>query len=117
MLMAEKKKRLRPTQLHFYVNDQELDLINQKMALYGTENMSAYLRKMAIDGYVIRLDLREIHELTSQMKRIANSENQIAKRLNETDRIYEADIKEIKKNQEEIYEGIRKILFSLAEID
>lgn len=78
MLMAEKKKRLRPTQLHFYVNDQELDLINQKMALYGTENMSAYLRKMAIDGYVIRLDLREIHELTSQMKRIANSEYFIA---------------------------------------
>ena len=79
------------------MNDQELDLINQKMALYDTDNMSAYLRKMSIDGYVIKLDLREIRELTSQMKRIAGSENQIAKRLNETDRIYEADIKEIKK--------------------
>lgn len=79
------------------MNDQELDLINQKMAPYGTDNMSAYLRKMSIDGYVIKLDLREIRELTSQMKRIAGSENQIAKRLNETDRIYEADIEEIKK--------------------
>jgi len=115
--MPDEKKRLRPTQLHFYVNDQELDLIKQKMALYGAENMSAFLRKMAIDGYVIKLDLREIRELTSQMKRIANSENQIAKRLNETDRIYDADIEEIKKNQAEIYDGINKILMSLAQLD
>lgn len=55
--MPDKKNRQRPTQLHFYVNDQELDLINQKMALYGTENMSAYLRKIAIDGYVLKLEL------------------------------------------------------------
>ena len=83
----------------------------------GTDNMSAYIRKMVIDGYVVKLELPELRKLTSKMKRIANSENQIAKRLNSTGNIYEADIEEIKKNQEKIYEGIRKILISLSKIE
>ena len=115
--MPDKKKRQRPTQLHFYVNDQELEWIKQKMTLFGTENMSAYLRKLAIDGYVIKLNIPELRELTSLMGRISNSENQIAKKLNATDRIYDADIEEIKKNQAEIYAGINKILTSLAQLD
>jgi len=76
--------------------------------------MSAYLRKMAIDGCVINLDIPELKEPTSKMGRISNSENQIAKRLNETGRICEAILEEIKNNQDEIYEGIRKILEPLA---
>lgn len=115
--MPDKKKRQRPTQLHFYVNDQELEWIKQKMTLFGTENMSAYLRKLAIDGYVIKLDIPELRELTALMGRISNSENQIAKKLNATDRIYDADIEEIKKNQAEIYSCINKILMSLAQLD
>lgn len=59
----------------------------------------------------------ELRELTLKMKNISNSENQIAKRVNATGNIYEADIEEIKKNQEEIYEGIRKILTSLSKIE
>ena len=51
------------------------------------------------------------------MKSISNSENQIAKRVNSPGNIYAADIEEIKKNQEEIYEGIRKILTSLSKIE
>ena len=87
------------------------------MAQAGIENMSAYIRKMVIDGYVVKLDMPELRELTLKMKSISNSENQIAKRVNATGNIYEADIEEIKKNQEEIYEGIRKILNSLSKID
>lgn len=113
--MAEKRNppnRQRPIQVKFFVDEKELDLIKQKMAQLGTENMSAYLRKMAIDGYVVNLDMPELRELTSKMKRISNSENQIAKQLNATGNIYEADIEEIKKNQEEIYEGIKNPAFS-----
>ena len=84
--MPDKNNHQRPTQLHFFVNDKELELIKQKMALYGTENMSAYLRKLAIDGYILRL---ELPELVSLMRRISNSENQIAKKLNASDRIYD----------------------------
>ena len=118
--MSEKRKpaiRQRPIQVKFFVDENELSLIKTKMAQIGTENMSAYLRKMAIDGYVIKLDIPQLRELTLQMSRISNSENQIAKRLNTSGNLYETDIEEIKKNQEEIYEGIRKILNSLSQLD
>ena len=115
--MADNRKRKRPIQVKFFVDENELSLIKAKMAQIGTENMSAYLRKMAIDGYVIKLDIPQLRELTSQMSRISSNENQIAKRLNTTGNLYEADIEEIKKNQGEIYEGIRNILNSLSQLD
>ena len=114
--MSDNRNRLRPKQIKFFVNDKEYELIRKKMAQMGTDNMSAYLRKMAIDGYVVNLDMPELRELTYKMKRISSSENQIAKQLNTTGNIYEADIEEIKKNQEEIYEGIKKILLSLSHL-
>ena len=114
--MSDNRNRLRPKQIKFFVNDKEYELIRKKMAQMGTDNMSAYIRKMIIDSYVINLDMPELRELTLKMKSISNSENQIAKRVNSTGNIYEADIEEIKKNQEEIYEGIRKILTSLSKI-
>lgn len=51
--MPDNRNRQRPIQVKFFVNEKELDLIKQKMAQMGTDNMSAYLRKMAIDGYAI----------------------------------------------------------------
>lgn len=115
--MPDNRNRLRPKQIKFFVNDKEYDLIKKKMEQAGIENMSAYIRKMVIDGYVVKLDMPELRELTLKMKSISNSENQIAKRVNSTGNIYEADIEEIKKNQEEIYAGIRKILASLSKIE
>lgn len=115
--MPDNRNRKRPIQVKFFVDEKEQALIKKKMAQAGIENMSAYIRKMVIDGYVVKLELSQLRELTSKMKRIANSENQIAKRLNETGNIYAADTEEIKKNQEEIYEGIRKILLSLSKIE
>lgn len=108
--------RNRPIQVKFRVTPEERVLIDKRMAQAGTINMAAYLRKMAIDGYVVNLDMPELRELTLRMKSISTSENQIAKRVNATGSIYETDIEEIKKNQEEIYEGIRKILISLSKI-
>ena len=114
--MPDNRNRQRPIQVKFFVNAKELDLIKQKMARMGMENMSAYLRKMAIDGAAIKLDMPDLRELTVTMKRISNNENQIAERLNENGRIYETDIEEIKRNQEEIHGGIRKILGYLEEL-
>jgi hypothetical protein len=115
--MADNRNRKRPIQVKFFVDEKEQALIKKKMAQAGIENMSAYIRKMVIDGYIVKLDMPELRELTLKMKNISNSENQIAKRVNATGNIYEADIEEIKKNQEEIYEGIRKILTSLSKIE
>ena len=114
--MADNRNRKRPIQVKFFVDEKEQALIKKKMAQAGIENMSAYIRKMVIDGYIVKLDMPELRELTLKMKNISNSENQIAKRVNATGNIYEADIEEIKKNQEEIYEGIGKILTSLSKI-
>ena len=115
--MPDNRNRKRPIQVKFFVDEKEQALIKKKMEQAGIENMSAYIRKMVIDGYVVKLDMPELRELTLRMKSISNSENQIAKRVNSTGSIYEADIEEIKKNQEEIYEGIRKILTSLSKIE
>ena len=71
---------------------------------------------MAIDGYAIRLDMKELRELTRLLGNIAGSENQIAKRANETGTVYAEDLEEIKKNQEQIRESVNKILRSLADL-
>ena len=63
--MSEKRKpaiRQRPIQVKFFVDEKELGLIKARMAQLGIENMSAYLRKMAIDGYEEKLDMPELRE-------------------------------------------------------
>lgn len=100
--------------MKFFVNAKEPALIKQKLAQIGTKNLSAYLRKMAIGGFAIKPDIPELRELAVTRKRISNNENQIAKRLNKTGHICDADIEEIEKNQEELYAGTRTVLESLA---
>ena len=82
------KKRRRTIPLMFYVTPEERDQIEAKMAQLGTNNMSAYLRKIAIDGYVVQLDLPELREMVSLLRRSSNNLNQLARRANETGRIY-----------------------------
>ena len=74
-------KRKREIQLKFRVTPEEQALIHQKMEQYGTENMAAYLRKMAIDGYVVRLDLPELRELVSLLRRSSNNLNHLTRRV------------------------------------
>lgn len=117
--MSEKRNppnRQRPIQVKFFVDEKELDMIKQNMTQSGMENMSAYLRKMAIDGYAADLDLSGFRELTSRMKEISNREEQIVRQLNGAGRLCETDIAEIKKNQEEIHSEIKKILLSLSHL-
>lgn len=114
--METKKHRTRGIQIKFWATPEERDLIEKKMELFGTTNRGAYLRKIAIDGYVVKLELPELRDLVSLMRRISSSENQIAKRLHTTGNLYDADLQDIKNNQEKIWEGIRKILLSLAAI-
>ena len=80
------KKRRRTIPLMFYVTPEERDQIEAKMAQLGTNNMSAYLRKIAIDGYVVQLDLPELREMVSLLRRSSNNLNQLARRANETGR-------------------------------
>ena len=92
--MPDNRNRKRPIQVKFFVDEKELGLIKMKLAQLSTENMSAYPRKMAIDGYAVKLDMPELRE---RISRISSNENQIAKRLNATGNIYEMNIEKIKK--------------------
>lgn len=71
--------RKRSVQLHFMVTEHERELIRQKMEQLGTNNLGAYLRKMAIDGYIVKLDLPELSELLSLLRRTSNNVNQVAR--------------------------------------
>ena len=109
-------KRKRNIVIRFRVTPEERELIESKMAQFGTSNMAAYLRKISIDGYVVRLDLPELREMVSLLRRSGNNLNQIAKRVNETSRIYDADIDCLKENQEKIWSAANGILTELASI-
>lgn len=80
----------------------------------GTTNMGAYLRKMALDGYILRLDLPELNEMLSQLRYMGNNVNQIAKRANEVGVIDEMDIRGVSKRQERMLEQMARLLEKLS---
>ena len=88
--------RKRTVQIKFYVTEEEKNLIEEKMKLIPTRNMAAYLRKIAIDGYVIQVDYTDIKAMTAEIQKIGVNVNQIAKRVNSTGSVYKEDIEEIK---------------------
>ena len=102
--------------MHFFVSQTEFDLIEQNMALSGCTNLSAFLRKMAIDGMVIKLDMPEIKELLKLLRRANANINQIAKHLHETGRVYDTDLEEILGYQKEIYKGQNELLTRLVKL-
>lgn len=109
--------RNRPVQVKFRVTPEERALIDKRMAQAGTINMAAYLRKMAIDGYVVKLELPELRDLISLLRRTSNNFNQIARRVNSTDRIYAEDVHEMKVMIEQTWAATNRALEKLAAID
>ena len=108
--------RKRDIQLKFRVTPQEREIIEQKMAQLGTKNMAAYLRKISIDGYIIRLELPELKEMVSLLRRSGNNLNQLTKRVHETGRVYEADLEDIVRNQERLWQAANDILAVLSKL-
>lgn len=102
--------------LKFYVSEKELEQIRMKMEQYSTNNLSAYLRKIAIDGYVVNLELPELGEMVSLLRRSSNNLNQLAKRVHETGRFYDADLEDLRRDYDDLWEAAQKILRSLAKI-
>lgn len=109
-------KRKRDVQVNFRVSPEELTLIEQKMAQLGTKNREAYLRKMALDGYVVKLELPQLKELLSLMRYSSNNLNQLSRRVHETGRIYDADMEDILQRQDALWSGVNKILKRLGEL-
>ena len=105
--MAVRKRNI---QIKFYVTEEEKQLIDEKLSQLPAKRMGAYLRKMAIDGYIINLDTAEIKAFTGELAAIGRNINQIAKRVNAGDSLYQADIQEIRERLDEIWQLQRRIL-------
>ncbi|MDY6340933.1 MAG: plasmid mobilization relaxosome protein MobC [Lachnospiraceae bacterium] len=110
------KKRIRNRQIIFWVSPVEEAMIEERMSQVGTKSLSAYLRKIAIDGMIINLQIPELKEIISLLRRCSNSLNQIAKRVNSTGRIYDAEMEQILQDQEELWRAVNEILRKLSAI-
>ena len=104
----------RNQQLHFRVSKAELDRIHVKMADLGIVSIGAYLRKMALDGYCIRLDLQELSRMAYLLQMCSNNLNQYAKRANESGRVYRADMEDLRARLNELTGLAKQILAKLA---
>ena len=106
----------RDQDVHFLASKEEVQRIHEKMDELGIRSMGAYLRKMALDGYCINLDLQDVKALVSLLRRCSNNLNQYARRANETGSIYESDIRDLQERLEEIWDDMKEVLVRLSSI-
>ncbi len=102
--------------IYFKVSDEERELIEQKMALAGIRNMSAYIRKMCIDGYIINLQIPELAECAKFLRSTSNNVNQIARRINSGGGVYPDEMDEISAKLAEASGLFGSILEQLSKI-
>lgn len=108
--------RNRNVQIIFWVSEAEKSMIEEKMTQAGMTNLSAYLRRIAIDGMIVRLELPELKEMVSLLRYVSNNINQIARRMNESGRVYGTDLEQVIQNQEQLWDMANGILVKLAGI-
>ena len=115
--MADRQpNRKRPVHFNFWATEEEAALIRQRMAEAGVTSLGAYFRKMSIDGYHVNLDLTDVRELVSLLRRCSNNLNQYVKRANETRSIYAADVEDLRRQYHTLWEAANGILEGLAKI-
>ena len=105
-----KENRQRAVQIHFRVSEKERDLIYKKMEQAGIHDTNAYLRKMAIDGYVVYADMSDVKELVALLRRSGANVNQIARRANETNSLYAEDVADLERHYGTLLDGLNKLL-------
>ncbi|MDL2233174.1 plasmid mobilization relaxosome protein MobC [Ruminococcaceae bacterium OttesenSCG-928-L11] len=110
------QKSKRDIEIKIRISEAEKELIAEKMALANIRNREAYLRKMALDGYVVRLDLADVRRMCYLLDTVANNLNQIARRANETRSIYQSDIQDLREHYGHLMEQADEILRTLSKI-
>ena len=96
--------------LYTKVSPQEKELIDKKMALLGVSNQRAYLRKMAVDGYIVKLDMESVVELEKLLRSISSNVNQIARRCNETRNLYAQDVEDLRQGYAKVWNEIGALM-------
>ena len=102
--------------LYTTVTPEERAVIDEKMAQAGTDNLRAYLRKMAVDGYVVRVDMDAVLEMVKLLRSVSNNVNQIAKRCNETRNLYAQDVEDLRQGYARVWSEIEKLLKKFEEL-
>lgn len=110
------KRDKRSVRVEFVVTEQEAALIKERMAELGITNLSAYLRKMAVDGYIIHLDMSDIQEMIRLLRICSNNLNQYTRRANETGSVYAADVEDLCARLDGLWDGMEKLLRGFANI-
>ena len=113
MKAGHDKKSVR---VEFVMSEQEAELVKGRMAELGITNLSAYLRKMAVDGYIIHLDMSDIQEMIRLLSICTNNLNQYTRRANETGSIYAADVDDLRTRLDSLWDGMDKLLRGFANI-
>ena len=113
MKAGQNKKTVR---VEFVMSEQDAELVKGRMAELGITNLSAYLRKMAVDGYIIHLDMGDIQEMVRLLRICSNNLNQYAKRANETGSVYAADVEDLHTRLDGLWDGMDKLLRGFANI-
>ncbi len=102
--------------IYFKVSDKERQLIEQRMEDAGVSNMSAFIRKMCLNGLIVRLDIPQIPDCSRYLKSASNNLNQIARRLNSGGRYYPQDLLDVRESMDNCTELFGQVLKSLAKI-
>lgn len=102
--------------VEFVMSEQEAELVKGRMAELGITNLSAYLRKMAVDGYIIHLDMSDIQEMIRLLRICSNNLNQYTRRANETGSIYATDVDDLRTRLDSLWDGMDKLLRGFANI-
>jgi len=114
--MSTSNNRKRDIRLVFYLTEDELQLLEEKMEAANIHNREAYLRKMALDGYVIRIDTEPIQRVSYLLSNATNNLNQLAKHANETRNIYGSDIQKLQAELPPLCAEISAAISSIANI-
>jgi len=111
-----RKNEGRTIGLYTKVSPEEKEVIDQKMALLGTSNLRGYLRKMAVDGYIVHLDMESVKELTKLLRSLSANTNQIARRCNETRNLYAEDVEDLRKGYAAAQAGLLSLIRKFASL-
>ena len=110
------KNRSRPIHLHVMVSEEEQAQIQERMAEVGIRNMGAYMRKMALNGYVLQIDLAPVRELVSLQRRCSNNLNQVAIQANTYGGIYPDEITALQKDYAALWGPLSDLLKKLSRV-
>lgn len=102
--------------LYFKVSPEEEALIRKKMEQAGIRNKRAYLRKMALDGYIVHVDMGSMMELIRLLRSVAGNTNQIARRCNETGNLYAEDVEDLRRGCAEVQVKVLELVKQFSEL-